>query len=363
MGRVEAALEACAQGHAAHLALTGPPLPWRPEAGSLAACEVLLHAGRFEEARRIGMAAYRQTLTDGSTEIQAHSAWQLGRLFLAGGQVATAARYGREAAVLLRDLGRIPILAYTLATLVNALAVGGRVDEAAATLAELDGISMPPKHMWAVDALQARAWTAVAADDLPAARHFLEAAVDLGEETGDRVGQLAALHDLARLGHGKEVVCELSGVAAEMEGGLASLRATHAQALVSSDGAALEQVSAGFEAIGSDLLAAEAAADAAVAWRKQGDPRKSAAAERRAHLLAARCEGARTPALMAVSARAALTARELEIARLAAAGVANKEIAARLYLSLHTVQNKLHSAYEKLGVEGRAELAQALEGY
>jgi DNA-binding CsgD family transcriptional regulator len=111
------------------------------------------------------------------------------------------------------------------------------------------------------------------------------------------------------------------------------------------------------------LLAAEAAADAAVAWRKAGDPRKAAAAERRAHALAARCEGARTPALMAITARAVLTARELEIARLAAAGVANKEIAARLYLSLHTVQNKLHSAYEKLGVEGRAELAQALEGY
>lgn len=29
----------------------------------------------------------------------------------------------------------------------------------------------------------------------------------------------------------------------------------------------------------------------------------------------------------------------------------------------HTVQNNLHAAYEKLGVEGRAELAQALEGY
>jgi len=102
-------------------------------------------------------------------------------------------------------------------------------------------------------------------------------------------------------------------------------------------------------------------ADAAVAWRKAGDPRK--AAERRAYLLATRCEEARTPALTAMTVRAALTARELEIARLADAGVGNKEIAARLFLSRHTVQNKLHSAYEKLGVEGREELAQALEGY
>jgi DNA-binding CsgD family transcriptional regulator len=48
---------------------------------------------------------------------------------------------------------------------------------------------------------------------------------------------------------------------------------------------------------------------------------------------------------------------------LAAAGVPNKEIAARLALSLHTVQNKLHAAYEKLGIEGRAELARALESF
>jgi len=35
---------------------------------------------------------------------------------------------------------------------------------------------------------------------------------------------------------------------------------------------------------------------------------------------------------------------------------------ARLYLSHRTVENKLHAVYEKLGVEGRAELAEALEG-
>jgi DNA-binding NarL/FixJ family response regulator len=81
-------------------------------------------------------------------------------------------------------------------------------------------------------------------------------------------------------------------------------------------------------------------------------------------VLAARCEGARTPGLVtAVPARAALTPRELEIARLAAAGLANKEIAARLCLSHRTVENKLHSAYEKLGVQGRAELARTLETY
>jgi DNA-binding CsgD family transcriptional regulator len=172
-----------------------------------------------------------------------------------------------------------------------------------------------------------------------------------------------ALHDLARLGHAGEAAARLAELAETVEGPLGSARAAHAAALVAQDPAALQTASVAFEAMGADLLAAEAAADAAVGWRKAGDPRKAAAGERRAHALAAHCEGARTPALTATPARAALTGRELEIARLAAAGVPNKQIAARLYLSLHTVQNQLHFAYEKLGVEGRAELAQALEGY
>jgi DNA-binding CsgD family transcriptional regulator len=58
-----------------------------------------------------------------------------------------------------------------------------------------------------------------------------------------------------------------------------------------------------------------------------------------------------------------LSARELEIARLAAAGVPNKEIAARLFVSVRTVENNLHAAYAKLGVDGRAELTDALAGY
>jgi DNA-binding NarL/FixJ family response regulator len=78
--------------------------------------------------------------------------------------------------------------------------------------------------------------------------------------------------------------------------------------------------------------------------------------------LATRCEGARTPALATTArARAALTARELEIARLAAAGLASREIAERLYLSHRTVENRLYAVYEKLGVAGRSELASALE--
>jgi DNA-binding NarL/FixJ family response regulator len=55
-----------------------------------------------------------------------------------------------------------------------------------------------------------------------------------------------------------------------------------------------------------------------------------------------------------------LSERELQIARLAATGLSNKDIAEALHLSPRTVENKLHTAYSKLGVRGRDELAEAL---
>ena len=73
------------------------------------------------------------------------------------------------------------------------------------------------------------------------------------------------------------------------------------------------------------------------------------------------CEGARTPALATDrTARATLSARELEIARLAASGYSNRDIAAQLYLSYRTVENKLYTTYTKLGIASREELAEAL---
>ena len=112
--------------------------------------------------------------------------------------------------------------------------------------------------------------------------------------------------------------------------------------------------------MGADLLAAEAAADGAVARRRAGDLRAAAAAERRVANLVGRCEGPVTPALQAVKARVQLTPAERETAVLAAGGRSNSEIAEQLFLSRRTVENRLHRVYEKLGISGRDELAEAL---
>jgi DNA-binding NarL/FixJ family response regulator len=52
-----------------------------------------------------------------------------------------------------------------------------------------------------------------------------------------------------------------------------------------------------------------------------------------------------------------LTTREREVAELVAGGLANKEVAARLLVSVRTVEANLSKVYAKLGVRSRTELA------
>src|SRR6185312_7900997 len=59
----------------------------------------------------------------------------------------------------------------------------------------------------------------------------------------------------------------------------------------------------------------------------------------------------------------ALSPQQLEIARLAAAGLSNKEIGERLFLSPRTVGSHLYQIFPKLGITSRAALRDALGGY
>jgi DNA-binding CsgD family transcriptional regulator len=54
---------------------------------------------------------------------------------------------------------------------------------------------------------------------------------------------------------------------------------------------------------------------------------------------------------------AALTPSERRVAEIAADGASNREIAQALFVTTKTVEVHLTSAYRKLGVRGRAELA------
>ena len=53
----------------------------------------------------------------------------------------------------------------------------------------------------------------------------------------------------------------------------------------------------------------------------------------------------------------ALTDAERRVAHLVAEGLANREVAERLFLSRYTVETHLKHAFAKLGVSSRTELA------
>jgi len=171
---------------------------------------------------------------------------------------------------------------------------------------------------------------------------------------------VVALHDVARLGAPAGVRDRLEELAGLLEGRLAPVLATSAAALAVQDGPALDRVAAAFEDLGALLLAAEAAAAAARAHRAAARDARANASQERAAALAAACQGARTPGLGPGALASTLTAREREVAMLASARTSSREIAARLDLSVRTVDNYLSRVYAKLGVSSRSQLAALL---
>ncbi len=151
-----------------------------------------------------------------------------------------------------------------------------------------------------------------------------------------------------------------AALASRVDGELTAARLSYARAAADQDSGALAAAAARFEGLGALLYAAEALGEAAVHLRRDGASREAAATQQTAARLLARCEGAVTPFVRAIGARAQLTPAELDTALQAATGSTDKQIAEMMHLSVRTVENRLHRAYQKLGLSHRRELAEAL---
>ncbi|PWU43474.1 hypothetical protein DLJ46_31470 [Micromonospora globispora] len=364
-------------------------LTWRGQTGQAVASLdlALAAAGWADHAPWLGVAArgwYSHTLllhgdlaaattaAEDAYELAVVSGWELamgaaciarGQVARASGQLVQSLRWLREGLGLARHnhtSGPAYLLqAQLLGELVRTAAMLGDLDSAQRAIVVADASRRASQLLYFPRVELARPWITAARQGRAAgSRHAVAIAADL-RQTQAYMYEARALHDAARLGGASRVAGRLRELAEELPSNLVQAYAAHATALTNHDAARLEAVSAQLDNMGFLLLAAEAAADAARAYRHAGRADSARRTAAHAAALTSRCEGAATPALQDLQAPQ-LTPRQFEISKLAAAGLSNEEIADRLTLSVRTVHNHLHQVYAKLGVTGRNQLAGVL---
>jgi DNA-binding CsgD family transcriptional regulator len=239
-------------------------------------------------------------------------------------------------------------------------ALTGRADAAVEALALAEASMVRENRTINPVIDQARIWTLLVRGRPAEARRIATTAIDRAIETHRWGIALEMVHDLARIGGAAAAMPAAERIGDRVDGPLAAARRLHVDGLGHDDADGLEQASRAFEDVGATLFAAEAAADAGRAAGRGGEARRSTRLLQRAAELAARCEGARTPALLMPTELTPLTAREREVAGLAADGYSSDAIAKRLFVSVRTVDNHMQHVYQKLGIGSRRELPAAM---
>jgi DNA-binding NarL/FixJ family response regulator len=320
-------------------------------------CAAALVGGQLTTAEAWAGEAYRLSTTAGAEASRGVLGFTLGWVSRMIGRPRSAAAVLEEAVVVLREVDFYRHRSACLGELAHSHALLGDVAAAEVALAEADAAAVPSFVMDHSFIELSRAWTAYA-------RGEFSRAVQLAGDCARRCasyGQIAfeafAWHDVARLGDPAAAVAPLSALGSRVDGELVPAFVDNAAALAAEDPDALVRVAAALEKLGAVLYAAEAFATAARLYRAAGMTGSALTAVARADRLVDQCEGSRTPALAAFDASLPLTRRELEIVTLAARGLTNRQIAERLVVSVRTVDNHLHNAFAKLGVEHRDELA------
>ena len=205
-------------------------------------------------------------------------------------------------------------------------------------------------------------WMAMArAQQLAASGRTREsvAAMLAGAEHTVQLGQLVPatyfFHDVLRVEGPRRVEPRLRDLARRCDAPAVALMSAHATALLDEDAPAL--VASAERAIdaGCGTFARLMLQDAVDAASRSGRGALAADSAARLAEVAARQTGWSAGAVPPPAALG-LTPRELEVARLAAGGATDAEIAAHFVVSVRTVNAQLRAVYRKLGVDGRRAL-------
>jgi DNA-binding CsgD family transcriptional regulator len=318
----------------------------------------LLLSGRIMDAVELAERV-RQEAADLPGAAQLLGAAVAGRAALGAGSLDTAYSLLEHAADALSHLGYAVGWGYRYhVPRATALAMLGSTDEAAAALEALDKLQRPFRPLDYESSL-AHAWVAAGQGAVSEAITVVLSAAERTAAKGQFAAEVLCLQAATQFGD-RSGAPRLRELEAIVEGPRVGLAARFAEALRDGDAAELAAVSEDFDRMGDLVAALDAAAHAAIEYRRHDMRGSALRCSTRAGTLAHRCGGASTPTLRQATEQLPLTDRELEIVMLIADGVSNRAVAERLTLSVRTVESHIYRAMSKTGTSSRDELADLL---
>ncbi|MEZ5141034.1 MAG: helix-turn-helix transcriptional regulator [Acidimicrobiales bacterium] len=321
----------------------------------------LYFLGELAEAEAFSAAIDAMLVEDDDPTRRAAVLMVRGLLAADAGRLDDALRLLRQAAAL-HDLDNYRgYQSWTMAILARVHAQRGEADEAAPALAAAQQALWPGGQVFSSDLDAAAMWLAAAQGRLHDVEVIASEAIARSDAEGSVMVSAYLHHEALRIGlpPGPRIG-PLTDAAALDQGARAAIWRDHAIASAADDADAMLDVAHRLAGLGTHLVAAEAFAEAADAYVRVGSTSPATQAKELSRRELAVCPGARTPALRLSEPVTGLTARELDVARRAAAGESNLQIAADLGISVRTVETHLQRTFRKLGVTRREALAGVL---
>jgi DNA-binding CsgD family transcriptional regulator len=356
-GRVREALVEADRARAFIESFPNPRSVMNPGFFSVTSGGVRSALGDFDAAIELLTSAHVSAREDRVTFLRAMVAVFIGEAYVRRGHLDEAEVWYLDAIDAATAVGLRTTMRIATAGLAT---IAGQRNDTAAARDHLDALRAlgPDLALLRLETVVGEAWAMHALGDAAGARAVLldEIAVAEADQLWFLVARGAV--ELSRLGDHR-VAAEVMDRVPPIDSDLVSAWRAFVAAFKGRSAERFAEAHRAAQAIGADLLAAEAAAGWAEALRRDGDGRAASAATAASAKALENCTGAATP-LLAVASPVVLSRREREIGLLAADGLSNVEIAERLYLSRRTVENHLQRVYVKLGVASRTELSAAL---
>jgi DNA-binding NarL/FixJ family response regulator len=353
LGHPDRAVESAIAGNAA-LSSTNPGKHLRQMLAEFHTF-ALATAGRITEAAAAAQLHHSSQHAE-PAPVRAAAASILGMAALAAGDLEAALRHLPAAVEMENDSHVVNSFPRMHVLRAHALALTGRLDAAEEALNTARAQAHPAYAFVTPTELLAEAWLAAVQMRTTEARGLARRAAEFAHHHDQLAREVWCLQTAVQFDD-MTAAGRLAELATQVDGPRVAVAARYAAALSADDAGELHAVSAEFEAMGDLLTAADAAGQAATAYRRAGLLGSAMTAAAAAQRLATICGGATSPAIVAASHVPPFTHREREIAALVAQGLSNRQIAEAVSLSVRTVESHIYRSSTKAGVAGRSGLA------